>query len=118
MSTRASIFEKTEDGGYRGIYLHWDGYPSHAGEILKNHYDTPEKVSALIDLGDLSSIGSSLGPKSPEAGKDPCVSYHREFGAQLRIEKTLQPRTRLGSVIRVEYTYVFEDGSWTFDKNR
>jgi hypothetical protein len=109
MSTRASIFEKQENGGYRGIYLHFDGYPKHAGEILKKYYDTPEKVSALIDLGDLSSIGKEITVRDT-------VAFHRDRNEKLSITTTLQPRNKLSDVIDgVDYTYVFENNNWTVD---
>ena len=35
-------------------YHHWDGYPNWLGRILQTHYNTKEKVSELIDGGDMS----------------------------------------------------------------
>ena len=61
MSTNAHI------GIYRGknkvefIYLHWDGYPSYALEMLKEHYKNREKVEKLIALGDISYNGYDDG---------------------------------------------------------
>ena len=61
MSTRSAIIEKTETG-YRGIYCHNDGYLSYNGRILFDHYQDAAKVSALIDLGDISSLGERVAP--------------------------------------------------------
>ena len=60
MGTRSTIALETAPGKFRRIYCHWDGYPSHVGYTLANYYDTPEKLNALLDLGDLSSLASSL----------------------------------------------------------
>jgi hypothetical protein len=57
MSTRASIAIMTEEGGkpyYMGTYLHYDG--DTAGEILKAHYNTTDKVSDLIEGGSLRAL--------------------------------------------------------------
>ena len=60
MGTRSAIAMKTEDG-IRSIYCHWDGYVDHNGRILKEFYSTDEKVKALLDLGDLSSLRQEIG---------------------------------------------------------
>ena len=55
MSTRARIGLELSDGSILSAYHHWDGYPEWLGRILKTHYNTKEKVSELIDGGDMSS---------------------------------------------------------------
>lgn len=59
MGTRSFIAQKTEDG-YRAIYCHWDGYPSWNGRILHTHYSDPAKLTALLNLGDISCLGTGL----------------------------------------------------------
>jgi hypothetical protein len=60
MSTHAAIIARTAAGtGYRGIYLHHDGYLSHAGYLLAEHYTTEKQVQALIDRGGLSSLDTT-----------------------------------------------------------
>jgi len=56
MSTRARIGILLEDNSILSSYVHWDGYPSYTGAILAKNYTTKEKVSELIDLGDLSTL--------------------------------------------------------------
>jgi len=34
MATRSTIGYETEDGGYVGVYCHWDGYPKNIGPSL------------------------------------------------------------------------------------
>ena len=60
MSTRSTVAMKTEDG-LVGMYVHWDGYPTGNGQILKDSYDNDAKVAELIALGDLSKLGSEIG---------------------------------------------------------
>ena len=62
MSTNAMIYKKMQDGSVKGVYLHWDGYPSWAGDKLLNHYTTEEKVQRLIDLGAISVLGNNPEP--------------------------------------------------------
>jgi hypothetical protein len=40
------------------IYCHWDGYLSEVGLGLLDHFDTPDKVKALIKEGNRSSLDS------------------------------------------------------------
>lgn len=47
---------------YRTIYCHSDGYLSHNGALLIDHYDTPEKVKELIDIGGISCLAPNLNP--------------------------------------------------------
>lgn len=66
MATRSSISvvsTRTKDGQGRTIYCHWDGYPSNNGRILLESYTLPEKVNALMDLGDISSLADNIAPK-------------------------------------------------------
>ena len=56
MATRSKIAIEDQDGTVRSIYCHWDGYPSHHGPILLEHYTTQEKVESLIALGSISSL--------------------------------------------------------------
>ena len=53
MSTNARIGIKLEDGSILSAYHHWDGYPEWLGRILKQHYNTKEKVAELIDGGNM-----------------------------------------------------------------
>lgn len=73
MSTNASISIQHEDVTIATIYLHWDGYPEHAGNMLIEHYGSYDKAKALQDLGDLSVLA-----ETPEK----CVAYHRDRGEE------------------------------------
>ena len=87
MSTRSTIGIRLDGGGVMAIYCHWDGYPSHQKPLLK-HYNTHEKVAALIALGSLSLLGEEVGEKhlfDPIINKGDdvtkkCDEYHQKFG--------------------------------------
>jgi len=63
MSTRSRICEfDPNTQSARSIYCHFDGYPASVGRTLVEHYNAPWRVSALMDLGDLSSLEAFLSP--------------------------------------------------------
>ena len=61
MATRSTIALEFADGTVGQVYCHWDGYLDHNGKILLEHYKDPFKVQQLMDLGDISSLGSDVG---------------------------------------------------------
>ena len=61
MATRSTIALEYADGTVDQVYCHWDGYIDHNGKILFEHYKDPFKVQKLMDLGDISSLGSDIG---------------------------------------------------------
>jgi hypothetical protein len=79
MGTRSTIALEFADGTVGQVYCHWDGYLSHNGRILLDHYTDPFKVRELIDNGDISSLGSEIGVKhdfDPPAWNTPA---HHEY---------------------------------------
>lgn len=58
MSTRSRIGMIQKDGSVKSIYCHFDGYPEGVGAVLKKHYTNPEKVEELLELGDISVLGT------------------------------------------------------------
>ena len=56
MATRGRVGLELADGSVLSIYSHWDNFPEHNGRILRTHYNTREKVSSLIDGGDVSCL--------------------------------------------------------------
>lgn len=80
MATRSTIAIEKQDGTVEAIYCHWDGYVSHNGELLFQHYSNAENLQALIDLGDLSILQSEIGDANnwdaPTRGI--CLFYGRD----------------------------------------
>lgn len=118
MATRSSIFEKTPTG-YRGIYCHWDGYLEHNGDLLHKHYQDPDKVRRLIDLGSISSLGERVEPigahsyDAPEEGTT--IAYHRDRGEKYRAPFEATTIKETAKSLEDSIIYVFEDGRWTYN---
>jgi hypothetical protein len=102
MSTHAAIVTQTPEGEYRGIYVHHDGYPSHTGAILTEHYKTEEQIAELIDLGDLSSLGATI---------EQSIAYHRDRGEKKRITGS-ENLHWVVSKIDWDYLYLWAEGAW------
>ena len=82
MATRSTIALEFADGSVGQVYCHWDGYLSHNGKILVEHYQDPFKLQKLIDLGDLSVLHAELGEKHDFNDYDEvnCTFYGRDRG--------------------------------------
>ena len=76
MATRSNI-ALLVDGAYLTIYCHWDGYPDGVGQTLHDHYKTFDQVQNLILLGNLSSLGPTLGEKHDF---DWATNFHQKHG--------------------------------------
>ena len=96
------------------IYVHFDAYPEHMWEMLKENYSDPEKVEKLIALGDCSSIGKEVDiPEGVEhswerPAEGITVAYHRDrdedwedVQPQMCDEKSFDG-------------YLFKDGEWLY----
>ena len=133
MSTRSMIAFENSDGSIDAIYCHWDGYPEGVGQTLLDNYQDVSKVKQLISLGDLSSLGKTVGvdPLIKRYGFDYCanpdfynlpmemqsslldnqigsVAYHRDRGESLKIShyNNLASFTRHLD-LNIEYAYVY-----------
>jgi|TARA_B100000085_G_scaffold278489_1_gene300389 hypothetical protein len=125
MGTRSAIAMKTEDG-IRSIYCHWDGYVDHNGRILKEFYSTDEKVKALLDLGDLSSLRQEIGeahdfdrhyaePNLEGMFDNWCLAYGRDRGETDVEAKTFDDvKTWVESMANswCEYFYLWDGRDW------
>ena len=91
MSTNAIIGKLQADGTVRSVYLHHDGYFSHAGRILRTFYRTEKRIDALLVLGNLSGLGPSPYGKdastSQALDKLHCRAYIRDYGRKEKEEK-------------------------------
>lgn len=123
MGTRSLIAKKQDDGRWKYIYCHWDGYPEWNGMILKNHYTDPKKVDKLLNLGDISSLQKIVGHKHKfdNVGKDivSTTAYHRDRGepweqVKPQFAKTKKELIEIGEQGWTEYVYFYENGKWTW----
>jgi hypothetical protein len=103
MATRSRIGIENQDGTVNSIYCHFDGYPSHNGEILKEYYSDREKLQQLLELGDISSLDRNLDRGNGLF----TIAYHRDRGEELnpaRIDKSLD---EFRESDYEEYGYIF-----------
>ena len=113
MGTRSTIAIENADGTVTGIYCHWDGYLSHNGRILQENYTDEAAVRELIALGDLSSLGETVGVKTDfnNAAKGQCVAYGRDRGEKNVDAKTCASWAALLVDFGQEYDYLFTPGA-------
>jgi hypothetical protein len=113
------------------IYCHFDGYPEGVGQTLIDHWTTTEKVLDLIELGDLSSLGSEIGEDQgtdwfdkawgvlhPEGEEwnDPrlawCIAYTRDRGEEDCGSRTHSIDDWPDYGQEAEYVFDPETGEW------
>lgn len=116
MSTRSNIAMLLPDGKVRCIYVHKDGYLSHHVPILQEHYNTAEKVTALLDLGDLSVLGAQLGERhdfdsSVHRENGWCKAYGRDRGEHDQEAETVANVDKWVDWHQ-QYNYLFKNGEW------
>lgn len=120
MATRSTISLRLEDDSVKTIYCHSDGYTDEVGARLKEFYNTKEKVEALLELGDLSSLGSKLNPDSElphsfdDRQKGVTVAYGRDRGEK---GTTATIYESFDHAQKEEYNYLFIDGQWFVSEN-
>ena len=71
MGTRSRIGIQLQDNSVLSVYCHYDGYPEFNGRVLRDNYDTIDKVRNLIDGGDMSCTWTNAGWNNetlPESG--------------------------------------------------
>lgn len=119
MATRSRIAIEKPDGTVESIYCHWDGYPENNGQILVEHYGDHEKVQALIDLGDISSLAPEVSAYNPakHSFNDPedgiVVAYGRDRGEDGIDKKTHSSVPDFFNGDIEEYGYLFtQEGQW------
>lgn len=120
MATRSRIGMEQPNGEVKSIYCHHDGYESGVGSTLKEHYTNPEKVEALIALGDISILEPLIEPDVPgvEHSFDKpalcvTVAYHRDRGEEFRAPRVDASVDSFSRSDIEEYGYVFtQQGEW------
>lgn len=125
ISTRSYIAKKIGEDAYLTIYCHADGYLTYNGAMLLDHYNTPERVDALLALGDLSSLQEKLEPDPnlphsfnyDERQEGVTVAYGRdrgENGTEARVATLADLNDESNWT---EYVYVFdENNKWKYFK--
>lgn len=125
MSTRSTVAVEHVDGTVSQVYCHYDGYVSHNGQILVDHYDTQEKAEQLVFLGEMSSLRPKCIPdpakthSSINPQDDVTTYYSRDRG------EPFHPPSLFTSIDHYkknlqgeEYDYLFTEGQWEVSNGR
>ena len=125
MSTRSRIGILLPDDSILSVYHHWDGYPEWLGVTLKEHFNTYEKASELIDGGNMGCCYSDSEYDS-ETGEqisvEPRATYYGGKEEAPILSKNFDEFTNIDCW--QEYSYVFVKDRWVgysirhkFDEN-
>lgn len=119
MSTRSTIGRLNDDGTVTAIYCHFDGYLEHVGATLYSYYQDSEKITTLLNLGDVSSLKEEIGePHDFDerfSSQDPRARWTRFYGrdrGENGIEAREFPNAATYWSSRRDYQYLFADGAW------
>ena len=128
MGTRSRIGIEMPDHTVVSVYCHWDGYVSHNGKILVEHYQNREDVEELIDGGSMSSLRTrgtwyhssplrdengeyicdAAGYLTYENDREPQPLYHTERGEEISIQRTSFDEFVSGDLGGEEYAYMYD----------
>lgn len=122
MSTMCVIGVEQPDGTVKGITCWRDGQLENAGRLLQRYYNTEELASALVALGDISSLEKKLNPTGPHTFYDPetnvTVAYHRDRGLDLRIDTWRSAEDFYHNEHESEFNYLFSQGEWFWNEKQ
>ncbi len=127
MATRSAIGYKLPNGDIKASYCHWDGDPGHQLPILVKHYQTLEKVEALVAPGSMSSLRTrntwayapslrdeqgdfvrdAEGLMRYETEQEPGPLYHHERGDGMEPITSNYPANCWDELMDIEHLYVF-----------
>lgn len=107
MSTHATIaYHNSETDRVLTIYCHSDGYPSHVGKLLKEHWNSPDLAAKLVAGGDISYLGKTI---------DQTCVYARDRGDKwihVKYDEFDNYDEFLEEFQSHAHNYVFTDGEW------
>ena len=120
--TRWLVGIEASSGKIASTYGHYDGYPEHAGKMLKRYYSNTGKVKQLMKLGKqgISTIDKSMKGGKDHSFKDPqkgeTVFYGRERGEKGNMSSTWKNRDAVKFKSGEEYGYVWsvKDKKWYY----
>ena len=108
MATRSRIGLLLETGHVLSVYHLWDGYPEWLGVTLKEKFNTYDKISELIDGGDISCCDSDSDWNLEKVENH--VQYYNDRGEKTepRLDTTVEDYLAKGE----EFAYLFENNEW------
>ena len=108
MATRSRIGLELGDDAILSVYHHYDGYPQWLGVILRQKFNTREKVAELLDGGDISCVESDTNWKREKVENHVLYYNARGEDTEPRLDLSLEDYLENGE----EFAYLFENGEW------
>ena len=109
MATRSRIALQLTEDSFLSVYHHYDGYPQWLGVILRQKFNTREKVAELLDGGDISCIESDNNWKREKVENHVLYYNARGEDTEPRLDLTIEDYLENGE----EYAYVYTlDHQW------
>ena len=109
MATRSRIALQLAEDSFLSVYHHYDGYPQWLGVILRQKFNTREKVAELLDGGDISCIDSDTNWKRESVEEHVLYYNARGEDTEPRLDLSLEDYLANGE----EYAYVYTlDHEW------
>lgn len=103
MGTPSYIAKQIGADSYLTIYCQIEGHLHSTGYLLDKHYNTPIQVDALLALGDIYSVESTLNPDN------------HNYGKTGRPASVMDIDTLLDDEDFADYLYIFtQDNRWKF----
>ena len=114
MGTRSRIALQLDGDNLVSVYCHWDGYPTFNGKILRQYFNTRDKVSELIDGGDISSLWSDSTWDLKESRPNQTL-YYSERGEDCpqQLDYSITEFYERCNNCGAEYGYIFNNDNWT-----
>ena len=120
--TRWLVGIEAPSGKIVSTYGHYDGYPEHAGKMLKRYYNNTGKVKQLMKLGKqgISTIDKSIKGGKDHSFKNPAkgetVFYGRDRGEKSRMSSTWGNRDKVKFNSGEEFAYIWsaKDKKWYY----
>lgn len=118
MSTHSTITVKIRSK-VKTIFCHFDGYLRHNEAILLKHYNNQELAETVVSLGDLLTLGETMGCAPEHYSHDFINKYSEAFERDTTEENT---DARIYSTYEAamvhspqEYNYYWDGEKWFVD---
>lgn len=103
MATRSTIAIELGSGEVLQVYCHWDGYISHNGKMLVNHYNDELSIIKLLSKGYISSLKETI------ATSEFINDKHNE---ETSVNRFASYKDYIANNDGQEFDYIFKNGEW------
>ena len=113
MSTRSYIFCKCKDGRVRGVFHHWDGYPTGVGQTLRDHYSKSHAlVECIMTLGNIETLRENINETETHA-KNRIAQGLSPYLEDNAIEgNSVEDLLKTPDMMCIEFAYYWDGEDW------